>query len=158
MFKKTAAVLVFSSLVIGSVNAAETCSELNIRLKFNANGTITDTKTGLTWRQCNVGQEWKGGECTGNSAKYAYSEIEDLIKASGLKDQGYRLPTLTELMDISAFDCGEPAVHSKWSSVSSGFYWTSTGAFGDFQNTVLMTTGEEYPMSPSIGAWAIVVK
>ena len=138
--------------------SADTCAELENRLTFNSNGTITDSKSGLTWFQCHVGQAWKGGECTGNSAKYQYEEITGAITDSGLAAQGYRLPTLDELMDVTSFDCGEPAVVGKWSAITNGFYWTSTPAFGGFQNTVLMSTGEEYPMSATIGAWTLVVK
>ncbi|MDX1473547.1 MAG: DUF1566 domain-containing protein [Reinekea sp.] len=135
--------------------AAESCSELNSRLVFNANGTVSDTKTGLTWSRCNVGQEWQGSQCTGNSAKYTFDETSANVKKVG---QGYRLPTLTELMSIVAYDCGEPAVHKSWKAIESGFYWTSTDAFGGFKNTVLMTTGEEYPMNTDIDAWSLLVK
>ena len=159
MFKKNIAGLTLVTAVLTShVVAAEDCAELSGRLQFNANGTITDSKTGLVWSQCNLGQEWKGGQCTGNRTKYSYDDAVNLIQSSGLASQGYRLPTLNELFDITAYQCGEPAVHSSWSAIESDFYWTATEAFGGFMNTMLMTTGEEYPMSAEIDAWSILVK
>jgi hypothetical protein len=159
MLKKMMVGLTLASTVLSApLFAAEDCNELAGRLTFNANGTITDSKTGLVWSQCNLGQEWKGGQCTGNRTKNSFDDAVNLIQSSGLASQGYRLPTLAELLDITAYQCGEPAVHSSWTSIESDFYWTSTEAFGGFKNTVLMTTAEEYPMSSEIDAWSVLVK
>lgn len=159
MFIKKIVGVSFAAAVLSSnLIAAEDCNELVGRLQFNPNGTITDTKSGLVWSQCNLGQEWQGGQCTGNRTKYTYDDAVNLIQSSGLASQGYRLPTLNELLDITAYQCGEPAVHSSWTAIESDFYWTSTEAFGGFKNTMLMTTGEEYPMSSEIDAWSVLVK
>ncbi|WP_320822700.1 DUF1566 domain-containing protein [Reinekea sp.] len=141
-----------------TAQAADSCAALTARLVFQANGTVTDRATGLTWFRCNLGQDWVGGVCTGTSARLDYASSQDLLASSGLQAQGYRLPKLSELLAITASDCGEPAVTRGWQASVSGFYWTASEAFGGFQNTVLMTNGEEYPMSLTATAWTLVVK
>jgi len=152
------AALSVSATFSATFSAADSCADLGKRLTFGANGTVTDSSTKLTWSRCNLGQAWKGDSCTGNSAKYSYDQAKAVISASKSAEQGYRLPTLDELMSIISWDCGEPAVYKTWTSIESGFYWTSSAAFGGFQNTVLMTTGDEYPMNQDIEAWVLLVK
>lgn len=156
MKKAFIAGLLFSAMA--STIAAQTCSQLEQKLVFNSNGTVTDTSTGLTWNQCSVGQQWKGNECTGTAQRFSYEDASQMLRETGLAAQGYRLPTLSELLSIIAYDCGEPAVHKNWKSIEAGFYWTTTEAFGGFQNTVLVNSGDDYPMSPSVSAGALVVK
>lgn len=156
MKKAFIAGLLFSVLA-GNV-AAQTCSQLEQKLVFNNNGTVTDKTTGLTWSQCSVGQQWKGNECTGSAVRFSYGDAAEWLRETGLAAQGFRLPTLNELLSITAFDCGEPAVHKNWQSIEAGFYWTTTAAFGGFQNTVLMNSGDDYPMAPTVSASALVVK
>jgi len=141
-----------------TAQAADSCAALTARLVFQANGTVTDQATGLTWFRCNLGQDWVSGVCTGTSARLDYALSQELLVSSGLQAQGYRLPKLSELLAVTAFDCGEPAVTRGWQASVSGFYWTASEAFGGFQNTVLMTNGEEYPMSLTATAWTLVVK
>jgi hypothetical protein len=156
VFKKLISTSVLVASITGSaVFAADSCDELTTRLTFNADGTITDSKTKLTWQQCNLGQNWTDGACSGQSSKFDFQIAQDEVKSNG---KGFRLPTLTELLDVTHYECGEPAVVKNWTSINPGFYWTSTEAFGGFRNTVLMTTGEEYPMGIEIEASLILVK
>ena len=160
MLKKISSMVVLTTAlgISASLSAAESCAELSDRITFEANGTVKDSKTNLTWSRCNLGQAWQGSACTGNKAQYTFDEAKAEIASSKVVEQGYRLPTLAELLSIVAWDCGEPAVHRSWLSIESGFYWTSTEAFGGFQNTVLMRTGEEYPMNQEVASWVLLVK
>lgn len=147
-------------LVFGGLSAAaqgSDCDDIQQRLTFHDNGTVSDTESGLTWRRCNMGQQWDGTDCTGDSSELSYAQTAKAV-IDRYQESGFRLPSSNELQSISAVDCGEPAVPSQWGAVVSGFYWTSTEAFGGFQTTVLMTNGEQYPMSADIDARALLVR
>nr|MBJ6958372.1 DUF1566 domain-containing protein [Vibrio cholerae] len=40
-------------------------SDIDGRYRDNGNGTITDSKTNLTWMRCSLGQQWTGSTCAG---------------------------------------------------------------------------------------------
>lgn len=100
------------------------------RYNDNADGTVTDTVTGLVWLKdagCLLPAVWAA----------AISAVKDLgAGACGLADDSkpgdWRLPNLNELgslVDVSAthpaLTHGNPFVH-----VSTGLYWSSTSYFG----------------------------
>ncbi len=76
---------------------------------LNKGSEIKDTKTGLIWQRCSVGQSWNGRTCEGEAKKFAFAE------AQGLAKDGWRVPTVREL--FSLIDCpGAPQtpVPSEW--------------------------------------------
>jgi hypothetical protein len=56
LWKSSLLVLGFLSLLPAMAGAAFT---------DNADGTVTDSTTGLTWKHCSEGQTWAGSSCTG---------------------------------------------------------------------------------------------
>lgn len=69
-------------------------------------GTVIDTRTGLQWMQCSVGQTWEKGEkagdsdvCSGEADRLALEQAKELnLDFAGHND--WRLPTLAELQTL----------------------------------------------------------
>ena len=84
----------------------------------NADGTVTDTSTGLRWQQAGVGssitQTWE----------------QALAYCEGLNLGGYtdwRLPTSKELESLVDYSRVDPAINTTYfPSAVSSFYWSST--------------------------------
>ncbi|MEA1988165.1 MAG: DUF1566 domain-containing protein [Pseudomonadota bacterium] len=73
----------------------------NMRSLNRSQGVVTDAKTGLMWMACGIGQDWTGGNCSGETEEYLWSEAVSLAKDksyAGYSD--WRLPTRDELHSI----------------------------------------------------------
>ena len=69
--------------------------------RFTANdGEIYDSKTGLTWQRCSVGQTWQADHCTGSVHALSWDQAK---KAGGGQ---WRLPTKDELVGLTDTPCG----------------------------------------------------
>ncbi len=76
----------------------------NMRVLDRANGVVTDTKTGLMWMACSIGQEWSGGYCNGEPEEYFWSEAVNLANEKTYANYSdWRAPTRDELDSI--VDC-----------------------------------------------------
>lgn len=80
-------------------------SSLASHYRVTADGTVTDTRTGLQWMRCVLGQEWVEGECRGSPSvhKYGYTPR---IQYAGHRD--WRYPTLPELRSLIFCSSGKP--------------------------------------------------
>ncbi|MBI3880593.1 MAG: sulfatase-like hydrolase/transferase, partial [Verrucomicrobia bacterium] len=90
----------------------------------NANGTITDTDTGLTWQQGEVGAatDWT------NALTYA----ENLV-LGGFQD--WRLPNIKELESLNDETLASPSIDTNYfPNAKSARYWSSTTQFGHATN------------------------
>ncbi|MBK6999788.1 MAG: DUF1566 domain-containing protein [Rhodoferax sp.] len=70
-------------------------------LQANADGTVSDTKTGLVWMRCAVGMRWTGSTCTGTASTYTFDQtrrLTDAVTFAGQSD--WRIPTIRELQTI----------------------------------------------------------
>ena len=93
-------------------------------------GTVTDTRTGLMWRQCSLGRTWQEGHCVGETGSYAWDRAQpalDLVNQddglSGHTD--WRLPTLVELLTV--VQEGQGVLHAEaLPGVAAGHHWSST--------------------------------
>ncbi len=129
-----AAVMIFSG---GAALAGQKCDPGKpeatpaSRFKDNGDGTLTDTKTGLTWRRCALGMEWNGNSCEGQSQEFDFNGAREAIEAlNGKRDSGHadwRLPTAEELATIVEPRCYKPAINLELFPYSpeTGF-WTAT--------------------------------
>ena len=115
------------------------------RFSFNAAGDeVTDSKTGLVWARCSVGQVWSGSACTGSATARTHEQALAQVAT------GWRLPNVKELTSIADKGCQRPAIDSAaFPPTSIQLYWSSSpyvggtsGAWGvDFYDGILFNYG-----------------
>lgn len=89
--KKNMLMIFFPFFICGNVTHAD-------------DGFWKDTKTGLMWSRCSIGQKWNGNTCTGKPILLKYSDaqeyIENFINSGNSLYKNWRVPTIKELADI----------------------------------------------------------
>jgi len=92
----------------------------------NGDGTVTDTRTGLIWQRCAVGQMWNGISCVGKTSVHKQKQALALrVYFAGRSD--WRLPTIDELKSIIEQNEAEPAINmAAFPNTPSSFFWSST--------------------------------
>lgn len=108
-----------------------TASAPDTRFIDNGNGTVTDTVTGLMWKQCAEGLS--GSDCTdGELAEFSWQEALESAEAlifAGHDD--WRLPNIKELQSLVEQRCYAPAINARvFRNFNDGFssFWSSTPA------------------------------
>jgi hypothetical protein len=116
MNKKIVSLLLGGSLLLAShLGMAQYCNSASSSQSFidNANGTVTDTRTGLMWKKCLEGQDHF--RCFGQASLMRWEEAATRAQlASGDQFAGYadwRLPSVDELESIVDRNCEEPAAN-----------------------------------------------
>ncbi|MCI5114223.1 MAG: DUF1566 domain-containing protein [Candidatus Electrothrix sp. AX1] len=103
-----------------TVHAAQTCKTDSIpastpdsQLIDNGDGTVTDTKTGLMWKQC---LEGLSGDCSGIADTFTWQQA--LLQPGTVNANGgfagytdWRLPNIQELNSLVEEQCYEPAIN-----------------------------------------------
>lgn len=132
--------IALSLLLLAFPALAEVCNTDEIapstptsRFTDNANGTVTDTVTGLVWKTCVQGQQWDSatGTCLNYGVPYTWVEALQQAAAEG---GAWRLPTLKELASIVEHQCYGPAINAEvFPNAPAGYadtlalgYWSST--------------------------------
>jgi hypothetical protein len=146
MFKPTQTALLIGLLALFPlVGNAQTCQTASIpattptsQLTDNGNGTVTDTKTGLMWKQCSEGLT--GADCATGSAEI-YTWQAALAQAQTVNTSGgfaghtdWRLPNVKELRSITEKQCYYPAINlTRFPNIGiyrfgywSGMYWSAS--------------------------------
>lgn len=104
----------------------------------NAGGhTVTHTRTGLTWRRCQLGMTWNGSTCSGTAqgmiwqtALLSVQAINDGTGLGGHRD--WRVPDINELTTLVDHACYDPAINTSrfpntaYPSAHIAKYWSST--------------------------------
>ncbi|EOX1813916.1 DUF1566 domain-containing protein [Vibrio cholerae] len=68
------------------------------RYRDNGNGTITDSKTNLTWMRCSLGQQWTGNTCAGVAGGTKWDDaLKTAMTFSYAGHSDWRVPTVDEL-------------------------------------------------------------
>ena len=103
-------------------------SNPNAVYQDHGNGTVTDTRTGLMWKQCSEGQNWHLGTCSGTSSPFTWSQA--LARAEAATFAGYadwRVPNVKELSSLVE-DCrAEPAINDAlFPSAPSSHFWSAS--------------------------------
>lgn len=121
------------------------------RFKFHGD-TVTDSKTGLTWMRCAVGQAWNGKTCTGApesvSWKTAVDTPQRINQDAFAGHSDWRLPVVPELASIIELQCFFPRVNTEvFPETPSVSFWTSMEKRGakDFAYTLDFGGGEAGP-------------
>ena len=148
----TGLVILLLSLGAGTVQA-QICNPESIpastpdsQLQDNGDGTVTDLKTRLMWKQCVEGQS--GSDCaSGNAENFGWRQA--LLRAQTVNSSGgfagfsdWRLPNIKELSSLVEWQCWEPAINlTRFPNASSDSVWSSSSSVGiysawyvDFKN------------------------
>ena len=135
----------------------------------NLNGTVTDKKTGLIWKQCTEGQTSTNRPCDTGFAKtftwqMALQHVEEVNSSGGFAGYtDWRLPNYRELASLVEYQCDNPAINSSLfpntiSSFAPGLikgYWTSSPYLGYkssravFSWVIFFSTGVTIPTARS---------
>jgi len=106
-----------------------------------AGAEVTDSKTGLVWARCSVGQTWSGSACTGVATSITHEAA--LAYAQG--QSGWRLPNVKELTSLADTGCVNPAMNSTaFPNTAFTWYWTSSpnAAGGNYAWGVYSSNGD----------------
>ncbi len=124
-------IIITACCLMGSVNAAQTCyadvtaTAPASHFTINADNTVTDNTTGLTWMRCSLGQT--GSDCSGG-AEATYTWAEALNEVAN-NYSGWRVPNINELLSIVELKCSNPAINLTIfpnTSTLNGGYWSSS--------------------------------
>lgn len=134
-------ILIIVWLAFSSYVSAQTClsgaTETTPFVNFinNADGTISDSTTGLMWMQCSLGQTWQAGQCVGDPDALNWQQA--LQQAHGYtfaSHDGWRLPNIKELSTITERLCVRPAINETlFPNTPSDDFWSSTPSMSDPQ-------------------------
>jgi hypothetical protein len=106
---------------------------------------IADSKTGLVWRRCAEGMDWKGNTCTNNAVFSNYFGAEARAKTAATSGKPWRLPTLKELSGIVAVreaEEGKPAIDPvAFPATPVARFWTSSSVGRGYFMYVAFTEG-----------------
>lgn len=126
MMSKHGVFLAMTLSLMGTTAAQAACPSVSTasRYSFNAAGDeVTDSKTGLVWARCSVGQSWDGSACTGTVSGHTHEQAMSLAQAAS----GWRLPNVKELTSIADKGCRSPAIDSAaFPNTPSSWFWTSS--------------------------------
>ncbi|BBP44528.1 hypothetical protein THMIRHAT_22740 [Thiosulfativibrio zosterae] len=122
----------------------------------NQDGTITDTKTNLTWMRCSLGQTWTGSSCSGEAK--SFDEWKTAINwgknttYAGKSD--WRLPTVEELHSLVYCSSGQQREFRMADDGRNRFAhqdgeWLDGRCEGNFQAPTIFSTA--FPNTPNVG-------
>ena len=103
----------------------------NSQLTDNGNGTVTDSKTRLMWKQCSEGLSGTG--CVAGVAQ-TFSWQGALQQAQIVNNSGgfagftdWRLPNIKELSSITENQCYAPAINlTHFPNTPSSYFWSAS--------------------------------
>ena len=105
------------------------------RFHDNNDGTVSDTRSGLTWMRCSTGQTWVGQSCVGQAETHSLASALDV--ANSVNQRGvffymdWRVPQIHELASITERQCENPRINlSEFPNTPAEFYWTLTARPG----------------------------
>ncbi|MEZ7860956.1 MAG: DUF1566 domain-containing protein [Aeromonadaceae bacterium] len=139
---RTGLIFLLFSLVAGTAQA-QVCKPESIpastpdsQLQDNGDGTVTDLKTGLMWKQCAEGQSGSGcAEDTANDTATEYPMWQNaLLRAQEVNTGGgfagftdWRVPNIKELASLVEHQCTGPAINlTRFPNTPSSYFGSSS--------------------------------
>ena len=136
----TTTFLACCGVILPLISVAQICQTTTIpattptaRFTNNGNGTVTDKKTGLMWKQCSEGLS--GMDCTVGVAKtetwwVALQYTQTVNTTSGFAGfSDWRLPNIKELRSIVERQCHSPAINlTIFPNTAADYFWSSSTA------------------------------
>ena len=112
------------SCKLNSISSSNSSEQFIIQY---ASGTVIDTRTGLEWSLCSLGQTWQNKNCLGAPTHFdEYDQALNAAKENSLGDD-YRLPNIKELASIIERSCTSPAIDlTIFGSTLNAIYYSST--------------------------------
>lgn len=107
------------------------------RYTDNGDGTVTDSQTGLMWRQCSEGQSTDSAACdTGVAATYTWqAALQQAQTVNGTGFAGYsdwRLPNRNELASLIENSCYDPSINTTtFPNTVASSYWSASPDAGN---------------------------
>ena len=121
---------------LGCANFNEAVPATTAHLVDNANGTVSDFKTGLIWKKCSEGQTYNSGDnsCSGSATGFNWQQalqraqdVNEGISGENLSESDWRVPNIKELASIVEQECWNPSINvSVFPSTPSSGYWSSS--------------------------------
>lgn len=157
--------IVIAVLVANSSNAQENINPNtkhdweNSRYRVNADNTVFDTKTKLTWKRCPQGLS--GENCTtGILTLHPWEEGLELANNStfaGFSD--WRLPNIKELLSLSAYDRYLPNINSEiFPNTPSSSFWSSSSVNLDGSWDLSFSGGYSVPRTNTLPYYVRLVR
>ena len=125
--------------LMGGTVQSQTCQPESIpastpdsQLQDNGDGTVTDRKTGLMWKQCPEGQDGVGcppsyllSTMTWRGALQVAQYINSSGGFAGFTD--WRVPTIKELNSLVELQCSYPAINlTRFPNAPANTFWSSS--------------------------------
>jgi hypothetical protein len=119
------------------MNAAATCfgnfdaTTPTTQFTFHNDDTVTDTKTGLMWKQCPEGLTGAGcaiGTATQFTWQNALTQAQTINTSGFAGHNDWRVPNIKELRSITEKQCYSPSINSTVFPNTSGgaVFWSSS--------------------------------
>lgn len=99
-------------------------------------GLVKDSKAGLMWMRCSLGQKWDGSTCQGEATRYSWEKAMDVpeqFEFASYKD--WRVPSHDELKSLVHCSGGQTNKLDKWHSQCDGDFTSPTIAQAAFPKT-----------------------
>lgn len=151
--KTSLSTLLLLSCAHASMSYAQTCESgltanaTDSHYSVNADGTIVDKKTNLTWMRCAIGQTWADNTCTGVPQLMQWEKALETAKNTTFAgQQGWRVPTQEELQSLVDKNCEDPAIDvTAFPNVpSTSVYWSSSDINNNGAWVVNFFDGDDY--------------
>jgi len=123
-------------LVVFSQGCNDAIIATTSHLQDNADGTVSDAKTGLIWKKCSEGQRWNAdmNACDGSVNHYTWQaalqqseQVNQGNAGENLAKVDWRLPNIKELASIVELKCWQPSINiSVFPATRSAWVWSSS--------------------------------
>ena len=121
------------------------------QLVVNADDTVTDQNTGLTWRRCAEGMIYASGRCSSFSTYSTYSWQQALAVPAQSGNAGWRVPNVKELESLVDRSCANPAVSGgRFPDQPAVDFWSSTPGWAVSFNDGSVLSGQTYSAAKAV--------